>query len=164
MVLIMLAGVMFPLWPVKLRIGVWYLSVGVLGLVGAFLGLAVVRLVFWCVTVLTMKRAIWIFPNLFEDVGFVSFVLSSPPPFLFFQLTRFRKIGRLVHPRMGLRRTQKEEEERYPRQRSYPYQETQVWIWIGVWQGQAWAGTCRRGGSIFPCAQLGTSYCGRSWG
>ncbi|OXG17631.1 translocation protein SEC62 [Cryptococcus neoformans Ze90-1] len=71
MVLIMLAGVMFPLWPVKLRIGVWYLSVGVLGLIGAFLGLAVVRLVFWCVTVLTMKRAIWIFPNLFEDVGFV---------------------------------------------------------------------------------------------
>ncbi|KJE02218.1 translocation protein SEC62 [Cryptococcus gattii NT-10] len=71
MVLIMLAGVMFPLWPVKLRIGVWYLSVGVLGLVGAFMGLAVVRLVLWCVTVLTMKRAIWIFPNLFEDVGFV---------------------------------------------------------------------------------------------
>lgn len=84
MVLIMLAGVMFPLWPVKLRIGVWYLSVGVLGLIGAFLGLAVVRLVFWCVTVLTMKRAIWIFPNLFEDVGFVSlfFFISFPPSLL----------------------------------------------------------------------------------
>lgn len=81
MVLIMLAGVMFPLWPVKLRIGVWYLSVGVLGLVGAFMGLAVVRLVLWCVTVLTMKRAIWIFPNLFEDVGFVSFPV--PPSFIF---------------------------------------------------------------------------------
>lgn len=81
MVLIMLAGVMFPLWPVKLRIGVWYLSVGVLGLVGAFMGLAVVRLVLWCVTVLTMKRAIWIFPNLFEDVGFVSF--PFPPSFIF---------------------------------------------------------------------------------
>lgn len=84
MVLIMLAGVMFPLWPVKLRIGVWYLSVGVLGLVGAFMGLAVVRLVLWCVTVLTMKRAIWIFPNLFEDVGFVCF--PFPPSFIFSSL------------------------------------------------------------------------------
>ncbi|WVN87650.1 uncharacterized protein L203_102833 [Cryptococcus depauperatus CBS 7841] len=71
MVVVMLAGVMFPLWPVKLRIGVWYLSVGVLGLVGAFIGLAIVRLIIWLVTVVSMKRAIWIFPNLFEDVGFV---------------------------------------------------------------------------------------------
>ncbi|KAG0375616.1 Translocation protein S62 [Mortierella sp. AD032] len=42
LLLIVLAGVMFPLWPVPLRLGVWYLSPG-----------------------------IWIFPNLFEDVGFV---------------------------------------------------------------------------------------------
>ena len=72
MVIIMLAGVMFPLWPIKLRLGVWYLSIGALCLIGAFMGLAVVRLVIWCVTVVGMKRAIWIFPNLFEDVGFVS--------------------------------------------------------------------------------------------
>ncbi|WVQ77913.1 hypothetical protein IAR50_007619 [Cryptococcus sp. DSM 104548] len=71
MVFIMLAGVMFPLWPVTLRIGVWYLSVGVLCLVGLFIGLAIVRLIFWCLTVVACKRAIWIFPNLFEDVGFV---------------------------------------------------------------------------------------------
>ncbi|KAK6902565.1 translocation protein SEC62 [Kwoniella mangroviensis CBS 10435] len=70
MVVIMLAGVMFPLWPIKLRIGVWYLSIGVLILVGLFIVLAIVRLIFWCITVLTMKRAIWIYPNLFEDVGF----------------------------------------------------------------------------------------------
>jgi translocation protein SEC62 len=72
MVAVMLAGVMFPLWPVKLRVGVWYLSVGALGLVGAFIVLAIIRLIFWCLTVLCAKRAIWIFPNLFEDVGFVS--------------------------------------------------------------------------------------------
>ena len=72
MVIVMLAGVMFPLWPVKLRLGVWYLSVGMLFLIGAFIGLAVVRLILWCGTVVTMKRAIWIYPNLFEDVGFVS--------------------------------------------------------------------------------------------
>ncbi|KAK8870068.1 hypothetical protein IAR55_000638 [Kwoniella newhampshirensis] len=70
MVVVMLAGVMFPLWPVKLRIGVWYLSIGVLCLVGLFIALAIVRLIFWCLTVVSMKRAIWIYPNLFEDVGF----------------------------------------------------------------------------------------------
>lgn len=72
MVGVMLAGVMFPLWPVKLRLGVWYLSVGALGLVGAFIVLAIVRLIFWCITVVARPKAIWIFPNLFEDVGFVS--------------------------------------------------------------------------------------------
>ncbi|TYJ52990.1 hypothetical protein B9479_006412 [Cryptococcus floricola] len=71
MVFIMLAGVMFPLWPVTLRIGVWYLSVGVLCLVGLFIVMAIVRLIFWCLTVMVCQRAIWIFPNLFEDVGFV---------------------------------------------------------------------------------------------
>jgi len=72
MVAIMLAGVMFPLWPVKLRVGVWYLSIAVLVFIGAMIVLAIVRLIFWCITVLCTKRAIWIFPNLFEDVGFVS--------------------------------------------------------------------------------------------
>lgn len=72
MVAIMLAGVMFPLWPVKLRIGVWYLSMLALGLIGALIALAIVRLIIYCGTVVSMKRAIWIFPNLFEDVGFVS--------------------------------------------------------------------------------------------
>jgi translocation protein SEC62 len=77
MVAVVLAGVMFPLWPVSLRIGVWYLSIGVLGLVGAFFGLAVVRLIVWIVTRLSMKTAIWIYPNLFEDVGFVRSHLST---------------------------------------------------------------------------------------
>lgn len=78
LVVVMLAGVMFPLWPVKLRIGVWYLSIGALILVGAFIGLAIVRLIFYCLTVVLSKRPIWIFPNLFEDVGFVS-PLFAPP-------------------------------------------------------------------------------------
>ena len=84
MVIIMLAGVMFPLWPVKLRIGVWYLSILALGLLGALIVLAVVRLIFWCGTVVVCKKAIWMFPNLFEDVGFVSLVfnlLGSVPVF-----------------------------------------------------------------------------------
>ncbi|SJX62758.1 related to translocation protein sec62 [Sporisorium reilianum f. sp. reilianum] len=71
MVAVMLAGVMFPLWPPTMRLGVWYLSVGALGLIGLFFAIAIVRLIFWLITVVVAKPGIWIFPNLFEDVGFV---------------------------------------------------------------------------------------------
>lgn len=85
MILLMLAGVMFPLWPTKMRVGVWYLSIGMLGLIGAFFGLAIVRLILWAITSVTVRPGIWIFPNLFEDVGFVdSFIplwaWDVPPP------------------------------------------------------------------------------------
>lgn len=85
MILLMLAGVMFPLWPTSMRVGVWYLSIGMLGLIGAFFGMAIVRLIVWCITVVVLKPGIWIFPNLFEDVGFVdSFIplwaWDVPPP------------------------------------------------------------------------------------
>jgi len=72
MVAVVLAGVMFPLWPLPMRIGVWYLSMGVLGLIGLFFATAIVRLILWCVTVVVLKPGIWLFPNLFADVGFVS--------------------------------------------------------------------------------------------
>lgn len=71
MVLVVLAGVMFPLWPIKMRIGVWYLSVAVLGLIAAFFGLAIIRLIGWVITKLILSPGIWLFPNLFADVGFV---------------------------------------------------------------------------------------------
>ncbi|KAF9961904.1 Translocation protein S62 [Mortierella alpina] len=68
---IVLAGVMFPLWPVPLRLGVWYLSVGVLILLGLFFAMAIVRLILFMITWVVLKPGVWIFPNLFEDVGFV---------------------------------------------------------------------------------------------
>ncbi|KAG9311967.1 translocation protein Sec62-domain-containing protein [Chiua virens] len=71
MVAIMLAGVMFPLWPPIMRLGVWYLSVGMLGLIGAFFALAVVRLIFYIITVVVVSPGIWIFPKLFADVGVI---------------------------------------------------------------------------------------------
>lgn len=74
MVAIMLAGVMFPLWPPIMRLWVWYLSIGVLGLVGLFFAIAVVRLIFYITTVIVASPGIWIFPKLFADVGFVSIV------------------------------------------------------------------------------------------
>lgn len=65
------AGVMFPLWPQVMRDGAWYLSIGVLGLIGLLLAITAVRLVLFVVTYLVASPGIWIFPNLYEDVGFV---------------------------------------------------------------------------------------------
>ncbi|KAG6865257.1 hypothetical protein C0991_004073 [Blastosporella zonata] len=71
MVAIMLAGVMFPLWPPIMRLGVWYLSIGMLGLIGLFFAIAIVRLIFYVITLVVASPGIWIFPKLFADVGFV---------------------------------------------------------------------------------------------
>ncbi|KAF2089444.1 translocation protein [Saccharata proteae CBS 121410] len=64
------AVVMFPLWPLFMRQGVWYLSMGMLGLVGLFFGMAIVRLIIFCITVFLVPPGLWLYPNLFEDVGF----------------------------------------------------------------------------------------------
>lgn len=71
MVVVMLAAVMFPLWPHFLRLGVWYLSVGILGLFGLLMVIAVLRLIFWVISIVVLPPGIWIFPNLFADVGVV---------------------------------------------------------------------------------------------
>jgi translocation protein SEC62 len=78
MVAIILAGVMFPLWPPILRLGVWYLSLVFLGLIGLLLVISVIRLIFYVITVLVASPGIWIFPRLFADVGFV-----RPHPYRF---------------------------------------------------------------------------------
>ncbi|KAK1222367.1 Translocation protein S62 [Marasmius sp. AFHP31] len=71
MVAIMLGGVMFPLWPPIMRLGVWYLSMGMLGLIALFFVIAIIRLIFYIITVVVASPGIWIFPQLFADVGFV---------------------------------------------------------------------------------------------
>lgn len=68
--LAVVAVVLFPLWPLVLRQGVWYLSMACLGLLAAFFGLAIVRLIIFLITIVTTQPGIWIYPNLFEDVGF----------------------------------------------------------------------------------------------
>jgi translocation protein SEC62 len=76
LVAVIFAGVMFPLWPPVMRQGVWYLSILALFLLGLLLALAVVRLIIYVITVFSVPPGLWIFPNLFADVGFV-----SPLPF-----------------------------------------------------------------------------------
>ena len=71
MVAVILTGVMFPLWPPMMRQGVSYLSFVLFGLIGLLFAIAIVRLVFYILTVVVASPGIWIFPNLFADVGFV---------------------------------------------------------------------------------------------
>ncbi|KAL5406213.1 hypothetical protein PMIN03_007962 [Paraphaeosphaeria minitans] len=65
-----LAVVLFPLWPMQLRLGVWYLSMGMLGLIGLFFAMAIFRLILFIITMFTAAPGLWLYPNLFEDVGF----------------------------------------------------------------------------------------------
>ncbi|OAL47729.1 translocation protein [Pyrenochaeta sp. DS3sAY3a] len=65
-----MAVVLFPLWPLMLRQGVWYLSMGMLGLIGLFFAMAIVRLILFIITMFTAAPGLWLYPNLFEDVGF----------------------------------------------------------------------------------------------
>ncbi|WFD43940.1 Translocation protein S62 [Malassezia psittaci] len=71
MVVVMLAAVMFPLWPHFMRLGVWYLSMFVLGLFGLLMVIAVLRLIFWTISIVVFPPGIWVFPNLFADVGVI---------------------------------------------------------------------------------------------
>lgn len=71
LVAVILAAVLYPLWPHFLQLGVWYLSVGVLGLLGVFFGIAIVRLILFVITMVILPRGFWLFPNLFEDCGVI---------------------------------------------------------------------------------------------
>ena len=68
--LLVIAIVLFPLWPLFLRQGVWYLSMGMLGLIGLFFAMAIVRLILFIITIFAAPPGLWLYPNLFEDVGF----------------------------------------------------------------------------------------------
>ncbi|KAK2037591.1 translocation protein [Colletotrichum somersetense] len=63
--------VCYPLWPLKLRLGVYYLSWGFLGLLGLFFLMAIFRVILFCVTYFVASPGLWLFPNLWEDVSFV---------------------------------------------------------------------------------------------
>jgi len=68
--LLILAVVFFPVWPYHLRLGVWYLSMAMLGVLGLFFAMSIFRLILFLITMFTNPPGLWLFPNLFEDVGF----------------------------------------------------------------------------------------------
>lgn len=69
-IVVLLIIVMFPLWPPMLRLGVWYLSMVMLGLIGLFFIMSIFRLILFVTTIVVASPGIWLYPNLFEDVGF----------------------------------------------------------------------------------------------
>lgn len=64
-------AILFPLWPLVMRQGVWYLSVGAMGLIGLFFAMTLVRVILFVVTFFLVPPGLWLYPNLFEDVGFM---------------------------------------------------------------------------------------------
>jgi translocation protein SEC62 len=69
--IVVFAIILFPLWPLKLRLGVYYISMGMLGLIALFFAMAIFRLLLFVATVFTIPPGLWLYPNLFEDVGFL---------------------------------------------------------------------------------------------
>lgn len=69
--LVIFAVVLYPLWPLKMRQGVYYLSWGFLMLLGLFFLMAIFRVILFCATYFTTPPGLWLFPNLWEDVSFM---------------------------------------------------------------------------------------------
>lgn len=69
--LLIFAIVLYPLWPLKMRQGVYYLSWGFLIFLGLFFAMAIFRVILFCVTYFVLKPGFWLFPNLWEDVSVV---------------------------------------------------------------------------------------------
>jgi protein translocation Sec62 family protein len=65
------AIVCYPLWPVKLRQGGYYLSWGFLCFMGLFFAMAIFRVILFCITYFILSPGFWLFPNLWEDVSVV---------------------------------------------------------------------------------------------
>lgn len=63
--------VLFPLWPIWMRRGVWYISTGLLGFIGVFFAIAIIRLIIYVVTWVALPQQFWLFPNLFADCGVI---------------------------------------------------------------------------------------------
>lgn len=69
--LLIFVVVLYPLWPLKMRQGVYYLSWAFLLFLGLFFAMAIFRVILFCITYFVLKPGFWLFPNLWEDVSVV---------------------------------------------------------------------------------------------
>ncbi|ORY63221.1 translocation protein Sec62-domain-containing protein [Pseudomassariella vexata] len=69
--IVIFAVVLYPLWPLVLRQGVYYLSWGFLFLLGLFFAMAIFRVILFSITYFITPPGLWLFPNLWEDVSFM---------------------------------------------------------------------------------------------
>eukprot|EP00088_Acartia_fossae_P000831 TRINITY_DN10321_c0_g1_i1.p1 TRINITY_DN10321_c0_g1~~TRINITY_DN10321_c0_g1_i1.p1 ORF type:complete len:358 (+),score=131.92 TRINITY_DN10321_c0_g1_i1:62-1135(+) len=72
-VLGIIAVCLFPLWPIEMRQGVYYLSVAAAGFLVCFICLAIIKYIIFVILFICTrgKLKFWIFPNLTEDVGVI---------------------------------------------------------------------------------------------
>jgi len=75
--LIVLAGVMFQLWPESLRRGAYHILVAMMWVMVAFFVMVIFRFILYLVTLLVCERSIWLFPNLFADCGIIESFLPT---------------------------------------------------------------------------------------
>jgi translocation protein SEC62 len=68
---VIFALVCYPLWPLKLRQGGYYLSWAFLCFMGLFFAMAIFRVILFAVTYFVLPPGFWLFPNLWEDVSVV---------------------------------------------------------------------------------------------
>jgi translocation protein SEC62 len=80
--------VLYPLWPLKLRLGVYYLSWGLMGLLGLFFLMAIFRVILFCITYFAVPPGLWLYPNLWEDVSFMD---SFRPVWAWHETTKPKK-------------------------------------------------------------------------
>lgn len=69
--LLIFTVVCYPLWPLKMRQGVYYLSWAFLCFLGLFFAMAIFRVILFCITYFVLSPGFWLFPNLWEDVSVV---------------------------------------------------------------------------------------------
>ncbi|KAI1806180.1 translocation protein [Daldinia bambusicola] len=80
--------VLYPLWPLVLRQGVYYLSWGFLMLLGLFFLMAIFRVILFCITYFVVPPGLWLYPNLWEDVSFMD---SFRPVWAWHETTKPKK-------------------------------------------------------------------------
>ena len=69
-VLFVISLFMYPLWPRFLKNISWYLMMAVASFVAFILILAILRLIVFFISFFIARPGVWLFPNLFADVGF----------------------------------------------------------------------------------------------
>ena len=72
-VILVFAGVMFPLWPYELKYAAWLVS---FTLLMTLIGIIILRLVLYIIAAI-FGISFWVFPNLFGDKG----IIDSFKPF-----------------------------------------------------------------------------------
>ncbi|EPR78812.1 Translocation protein SEC62 [Spraguea lophii 42_110] len=71
LILVTLFIVMYQVWPQSLRKGAAFILFPTMGFLGFIGCLGVIRLIIFGITFFTNPPGIWLFPNLFADVGFI---------------------------------------------------------------------------------------------